>query len=190
MAIFHIFHLYFPETGLITGSFTLDLIITMFVITYASDMLALLVSCIARTTTAAMTIMPFLLVVQLVFAGGIFPLEREGAKILSQFTISHWGIQAVNVAADYNSQKSIALTAAIDTMQDSSDELIVRVHDALSIPELQEKIQTYTAEKLQDPDYVYEKENLLKCWGILLGFAAVYALVGLVFLEMVDRDKR
>ena len=190
VAIFRIFHMYFPETGLITGSFTLDLVITMFLITYASDMLALLVSCIAHTTTTAMTIMPFLLVVQLVFAGGIFPLEREGAKTLSQYTISHWGIQAVNVAADYNSQKSIALTAAIDTMQDSSDELIVRVHDALSIPELQEKIQSYTAEKLQDPDYVYETDNLLKCWGVLILFSGIYVLVGLVFLEMVDRDKR
>ena len=94
------------------------------------------------------------------------------------------------MAADYNSQKSIALTAAIDTMQDSSDELIVRVHDALSIPELQEKLQTYTAEKLQDADYVYEKGNLLKCWGILLWSAAIYALAGLLFLEMVDKDKR
>ena len=48
-----------------------DFGISMFLITYASDMLSLWVSSLARTTTAAMTIMPFVLIFQLVFSGGM-----------------------------------------------------------------------------------------------------------------------
>ena len=190
LVIFRAFGMYFPDTGLLTGSFTLDLAISMFLITYASDMLALMVSCIAHTSTMAMTIMPFLLVVQLVFAGGIFPLEKAGSQYLSKFTISSWGIQAVNIASDYNSQKSVALTAAVDMMKDSTDEMMVKIHEVLSIEEVQDRLQTYTAQKLQEPDYAYEKANLLRCWGRLLLFGAIYILIGLLFLELIDRDKR
>ena len=190
IAVFKIFGMYFPEKGLLTGNFTLDLGISMFLVTYAADMLALMVSCFAHTTTTAMTIMPFVLVVQLVFAGGVFPLERPMSKVISKFTVSNWGINAVNIAADYNSQKSIALTAAIDTMKDSSDELMVKIENVLSIKEVEDKLQTYTAEKLQVKEFEYTKANLLKSWGILAGFAAVYVLIGLILLEFIDKDKR
>ena len=190
IAIFRIFGLYFPNTGLITGSFTVDLIISMFLITYAADMLALLASCIAHTTTTAMTIVPFLLVIQLIFAGSIFPLERPGAKILSNFTISNWGINAVNIAADYNSQNSIAIYVAVNGMKDSSDETLQKVHDVMAIPDVKKKIQHYTAQKLQEPAFEYTKGNLLKCWGILLLFSVVYVIIGTLILEMIDKDKR
>ena len=190
IVIFKVFGMYFPDTGLITGSFTLDLIITMFLVTYAADMLALMVSCIARTTTTAMTVMPFLLVIQLVFAGGIFPLEKPMAKQISKYTLSNWGINAVNIASDYNSQKSIALTRAIATMQDSEDELMSRIHDVLALEEVQDKLETYTAQRLVNPDFEYTKSNLTKCWMILILFGAIYILIGLIFLERIDKDKR
>ena len=75
-------------------------------------------------------------------------------------------------------------------MQDSTDEFIVKVHDVLKIEEVQDKLETYTAEKLQDKSFAYTKDNLLKCWGFLLLFSAIYALLGLLALELVDKDKR
>ena len=190
IAIFRIFGMYFPNTGLLTGSFTIDLAISMFLMTYAADMLALMTSCIAHTTTMAMTIVPFLLVIQLVFAGSIFPLERPGAKFLANFTISNWGICAVNIASDYNSQDSIAIYTAVDAMRDSTDETLTKVHNVMQIPEVKKKIQAYTAQKLQEPKFEYSKSNLLKCWGILLLFGAVYILIGTLILELIDKDKR
>ncbi len=190
ICIFRFFGVYFPNTGLITGSFTLDLGISMFLITYASDMLALMVSCIAHTTTTAMTIMPFLLVVQLVFAGGIFPLERRGAKLISNYTVSSWGIRAVNIAADYNGQKSTILYQAIGSMSDSSDEMMVKVQDVMNIEEVRDGLEEYTASKLQKPDYEYTRKNLLMSWVRLAVFSLVYALIGLIFLELIDKDKR
>ena len=188
--IFWMFGMFFPDTGLLTGSFTIDLGITMFLITYASDVLALMVSCIAHSATTAMTIMPFLLVIQLVFAGGIFPLERKGSEYIAKMTVSSWGIRAVNIVADYNGQESVALTMALNQMTDPNDELMVRIHDVLQIDEVREEIQTYSASKLQNKDYTYTKENLLRCLGWMLLFTVIYAMIGLLFLEMIDRDKR
>lgn len=75
--------------------------ITFFLITYAADMLSLCVSCIVRTTTAAMTVMPFLLIIQLIFSGGMFQLGDD-AKILTNFTISKWGMESLCIQGNYN----------------------------------------------------------------------------------------
>ncbi len=190
IVIFRLSGMHFPDTGLITGIFSLDLGISMFLITYAADMLALMASCISHSTTTAMTIMPFLLVIQLVFAGSIFPLNKPGSKFLSNFTISNWGINAVNIASDYNGQQSIAIYTAVDAMQDSDDEMLTKIHNVMQIPEVRDKIQDYTAQKLYDPVFEYTKLNLLKCWGILLLFCAAYSMIGTIFLEFIDKDKR
>ena len=250
LVIFKVFGMYFPDKGLITGSFAVDAGICMFLATYAADMMALMVSCIVRTTTTAMTVMPFLLIVQLVFAGSIFPLNRPTAKFLANFTISNWGINAINIAADYNSQKSSVIYTAVDSLgsepvpgegdaasdagktaesavssaaenavssvaesaassvaesaapgaadtsekaaavSEEKEDFLVKLKRVLAIPEIKDRVETYTAQKMQVKDYAYTKSNLLKCWGILALFSAIYALIGLVFLEMVDRDKR
>ncbi len=190
IVIFRIFGMYFPKTGLITGVFAIDLGITMFLITYAADMLALMASCISHNTTTAMTIMPFLLVIQLIFAGSIFPLQKPGSKMIANFTISNWGINAINIAADYNGQDSIAIYTAVDAMKDSDDETLQKIQNVMEIPEVKEKVQGYTAEKLQDENFTYTKSNLLKCWGILALFALIYVALGTIVLEFIDKDKR
>ena len=191
MIIFRAFGMYFPNTGLVTGVFALDAGLSMFLATFAADMLALMVSCIVHSTTTAMTVMPFLLIIQLVFAGSIFPLNRPTAKLIANFTISNWGINSINIAADYNSQKSSAIYAAIDGMSGSDEnDMLTKVKNAMEIPEVKERIESYTATKLYVEEYEYTKENLLKCWGILALFAAAYALIGLIALEFDDKDKR
>ncbi len=196
IAIFRFFGMYFPQTGLVTGIFTLDLAISMFLVTYGADMLALMVSCFSHTTTTAMTIMPFILVVQLVFAGGVFPLERNGAKFFSQFTLSNWGISAVNIAADYNSQKSILVTQALELMKKkgtemgTEDDLMGKVYDVLQIEEVRDTLEQYTAKQQQEAIYNYDRSNLLKCWMVLFSFSVLYVLVGLILLERIDKDKR
>ena len=107
--------------------------------------------------------------------------------------MSNWGIRAVNIAADYNSQKSIAVYAAVDGMRDdesSGDDIMKKIHDVMSIDEIRDRLETFTASKLQEEDYAFTRENLLTCWGILLLSAGAYSLIGLLALELVDKDKR
>ena len=56
-----------PRMGIITPWGNLDIGITLFLVTYTADMMALMVSCLVHDTTTAMTVMPFLLIFQLIF---------------------------------------------------------------------------------------------------------------------------
>ena len=153
-------------------------------------MLGLMISCIVHTPMAAMTIMPFVLIVQLVYANFVIPLDDIG-KTLSNGTISKWGIQAVCTVSDYNSQESSVLLTALNTMNnDDPESLISRVQRVLSIDEVSHEVGTLTASQLQNKAYTFTAENVLLNWGILIGFTLLYILIGLVFLERVDRDRR
>ena len=176
----------FPTEGLVTGRFVPDMMITLFLITYASDMMALMVSCIVRTTTSAMTVMPFLLIVQLVFAGVAFPLHGIPDK-LSNATISKWGIYAVCTEANYNNLPSTIVIKELQVFQNIP--AVQELYNVLS-DEDKEGLEEYTAQYLRVEDYDYQVRNILKEWGILLAFALLYAVIGMVSLEFVDYDKR
>ncbi|MDO5538587.1 MAG: ABC transporter permease [Eubacteriales bacterium] len=176
----------FPSEGLVTGSFVPDMAITLFLITFASDMMALMVSCIVRTTTSAMTVMPFLLIVQLVFAGVAFPLHGIPEK-LSSATISKWGIYAVCTESNYNGLPSTIVIKELQMFRSIPE--VAELYNALS-KENKENLEKYTAQYLNVDHYDYQVNNILKEWGILLAFAVLYALIGMVSLEFVDYDKR
>jgi hypothetical protein len=180
----------FPEKGLLTPWMIVDFGITMFLITYAADMLGLMISCIVHTPMTAMTVMPFVLIVQLVFANFVIPLNDFGQKV-SNITISKWGIQAICAVSDYNSQESTVLLTALNTMNNRDPEsLVSRIQRVLSIDEVNHKVGQLTAAQLQKANYAFTTENVLKNWGILLGFTLLYVVIGLIFLEQVDHDKR
>ena len=190
VAIFLIFGVYMPSKSVITGSFLVDLSITIFLITYAADMLGLMISCIVHTPMTAMTVMPFVLIVQLVFANFVIPLNAFGQKV-SNITISKWGIQAICAVSDYNSQESTVLLTALNTMNNRDPKsLVSRIQRVLSIDEVNHKVGQLTAAQLQKASYAFTTENVLKNWGILLGFTLLYVVIGLIFLEQVDHDKR
>jgi len=79
----------------------IELFITFFLVIYCADLLGMAVSCIVRTETSAMTVMPFVLILQLVMSGIVFPLD-DIAKFISYVTISKWGVTAVCVSANVN----------------------------------------------------------------------------------------
>ncbi len=190
LVFFLIFGVHMPAASAVTGSFILDLFITMFLITYAADMLGLMISCIVHSSMVAMTVMPFVLIVQLVFANFVIPLNDVG-RTLSNGTISKWGIQAVCTVSDYNSQESSVLLTALNTMKnDDPESLVSKMQRVLSIDEVRHEVGTLTASQLQDKSYVFTTENVLFNWGILIAFTLLYVLIGVIFLERVDHDKR
>ena len=92
--VFQLVGLKFPGPGLITPWMVVDAGITMLLVTYASDMLSLWISTLVHTTTTAMTIMPFVLIFQLVFSGGLFPLPEMVDPVI-MLTISSPGLKAM-----------------------------------------------------------------------------------------------
>ena len=190
IVIFLIFKVHIPSASAVTGSFLADLSITMFLITFASDMLGLMISCIVHTPMTAMTVMPFVLIVQLVFANFVIPLNNIGRKI-SNITISKWGLQAINTVADHNSQESTLLLSALNNMKNADpNSLTSRIQRVMTIDEVKHKVGQLTASQLQNKSYVFTAKNVLTNWGILAAFALIYILIGYLFLKQVDYDKR
>lgn len=91
-----------PEEGGVFTFFGLDLYLVLLVIIFASDMMALLVSSGVKTEQMAMTIMPFILIIQLLMSGMVFELSGI-TDIISNFTISRWGLDAICVVSNVES---------------------------------------------------------------------------------------
>ncbi len=141
--------------GTITPWAICDLGITMFLITYAADMMSLFLSSISRTTTGAMTLMPFILIFQLVFSGGVIPLPAW-SRPLSNFTISNYGIRAIAAESGYNEMPMNAVWNTLSGMKNTEVGGSVSVGDILDRldnPTLQQKredvlVKSYTVGEL------------------------------------------
>lgn len=88
-----------PDSGVIFPM-PVDLYITFILSIFASDMMAILVSSIVKDPGSAMTVMPFVLIIQLIMAGVVFDLDGF-TDLISNITVSKWGL---------NGLMSIALT--------------------------------------------------------------------------------
>lgn len=148
-----------PEAGLIFPA-VIDIFFTIYLTMFAADMVAVLVSCIVRDTNSAMTVMPFVLIVQLIMAGVVFELEGLSDK-LSNLTVSKWGL---------NGLMSVALTTP-------------EVADGRGYFLLAFDMKESLWEKAEDL-------NLAGIWLIMLVIAVVCILLSVLFLSLVDRDRR
>ena len=100
---------------LFTPWFLLDFGISLFLITFAADMMALWISTLARNTTTAMTVMPFVLIFQLVFSNAMFTLP-DWSKPLTQITVSGQGVNVIAAQSDYNHRPLAAIWNYVQSM--------------------------------------------------------------------------
>lgn len=146
-------------TGVIL-SFATDMYFTLFLVTFGSDMIALLISCIVKDGNTAMTVMPFVLIIQLVMSGAVFKLEGAG-DVISNLTLSKWGLNSIIcIANTSNSVKSSYDSAEI------------------------------FAERTYLPGCEPEAGKLFGFLGIMLLFTALYILLSMLVLRRVDKDQR
>ena len=177
----------YPTYGLITGSFVIDFGITLFLISYSADMLALMVSCIVKSTTVAMTVVPFLLIIQLIFSGVAFQLNGVTDQI-SQATISRWGIRTICTVADHNSMPSVTLQAAFNKLTAIPE--VKAVAKYIYTSEVWDIIGNASQESRVSDEYAFTVENIRNEWLVMGSLSIVFAAVGTVFLEFIDRDRR
>lgn len=125
----------FPKQGLFTNWMMVDIGITVFLISYSADMISLWISTLVHNTTTAMSIMPFILIAQLVFSGGIFQLPAWSDGI-SRLMISHYGVRCIAAQADYNNRPMVTAWNTLIKMEDNDievaytiDELMVMLKD-------------------------------------------------------------
>ena len=188
VAVCRIAGIKFPEGGFITKWFFVDIWITLFLITYAADVTSLFIACIVHSTTTAMTVMPFMLIIQLVFSGGAFTLAGFAEK-LTYLTISKYGLVALCAQGNYNSLRSVTLWNTIFKLRDSSNE----IKEALWMIEKEgqlDEILVRSGEAMQEAAYEMTRRNIFGCWAQLVFFAVLFAILSIIVLEFVDNDKR
>ncbi len=94
-----------PEEGLIMDNPEMEMLLLMWLTILASMSMGLVVSGMVKTGDKAMTIAPFLLIIQLLFSGILFKLEGLGSKI-AYFTVSKWSVEGLGSLANLNAMQS------------------------------------------------------------------------------------
>ncbi len=193
VAVCRISGIKFPLDGIVTPFFALDLVITFFLITYSSDIMSLWISTVARNTTSAMTIMPFVLIFELLFSGAVFPLEGV-SNIFSVFTIARWGMTAICAICGYNSLKMVTVWNMLVKFKDVDyagtkpvEELVNYIE---SEPGGRDAFEMKMGQLSQSEEYISSSSNISSCWNFLIFFIVLFALLAILFLKRVDKDKR
>ncbi|MBR3310635.1 MAG: ABC transporter permease [Solobacterium sp.] len=182
----------FPETGAVTGNFTVDFAVSLFLITYAADMISMTISCFVKNTTAAMTVMPFMLMFELIFSGELIYLTGA-AKKLTVLTIVKWGVMSLCALGGYNSLPMVSLWNQVWKFRK------VEIHGYQPVKMITDKI--LQEKKLDEfllqcgaynTNITYETttSNILTCWGFMLGTIALFAVISILLLKRVDKDTR
>ncbi len=155
-----------PEEGMLLSSPAPEMLLTTYLAILASTCMGLALSSVANNPDRAMTLSPFLLVVQLVFAGIIFELEGV-VELISNITISRWAISALGVSADLEGlyEDFAAKQALLNPGGDSGADIVEKMFE-------------------------HSDANMLKCWLILLAFCIVFCVISALLLRNVSKDSR
>lgn len=94
-----------PEKGVLFDNAVFELTVTMMMTIFASSGIGLIVSSVSKNSDKAMTVAPFLLIIQLLFSGILFELSDITEKI-SYLTVSKWSVSALGVSCDLNAMPS------------------------------------------------------------------------------------
>ena len=124
----------YPVEGQVTHWFIVEFGISMFLITYASDMMSLWISALAHTTTTAMTIMPFVLIFQLVFSGGMLTLPKW-SEPLTYLTISNPGLKVIAAQSDVNNQPYATIADLVKKMRGDKIDVSITVGQIMDMLE-------------------------------------------------------
>ncbi|MBQ8966275.1 ABC transporter permease [Ruminococcus sp.] len=169
-----------------------DLFLTMFLITYAADMIALFISALVKNTTTAMTVVPFLLIFQLIFSGGFFSLTGNAYK-MSYLTVSKWGLTALCAQGEYNSLPMTSLWTSMSKMRSleiEGEKPVDEMLDFITASKRKNELMLQCGSNNQDKRYESSTANVLQCWRNLGLFIAGFALLSVILLEFIDLDRR
>lgn len=158
-----------PDSGVLLPTkmgLWVEYYISMFLLTFAADVMSLVISSIVKSASNANSLIPIVLIVQIVFCGVMFPLESI-MDAMSNLMISKWGIRAL---------------AATTRLNDTLDIFLVKN------PETQ--LSMGADMSMIDKIYNSEPGHLLMVWGVLIAFIAIFSIICRFVLVSVKNDRR
>lgn len=137
--------------------------VTLFLVIFTSDMLSLLISAFVKKSSQAMTAMPLVLMVQLLFSNFLQSLDEKIPFLvwISHATITRWGTTAFFRIANMNN---------LVPSQGHTD------------------WQVYQKDGVGT--YAYDLLAILGNWGVLIAFSALFMVATSLVLTSVRKDAR
>ena len=150
----------YNKEGALLSNAIIEYFITIFLITFGADIMGIMISSISGTPATAMTIMPFVLILQLIMSGVLFDLTGWSKKI-SYITFSKWGMSAFGSTADLN-----------------NDVFPLKISKAFP--------QVVRLEKERCYDHI--GSNIIKAWVWCIVIGIVCYLVSIISLKLRNRN--
>lgn len=122
----------FPDEGVFSPALIPELSVTVFLITFAADLVCLCISALVRDSVAAMTVLPFILVINLVFSGSVINVA-VWSKTISRYTISNYGVKCIAAQADYNNRPMVMGWTLLNSIRDTEVGTTVTVGQLMDI---------------------------------------------------------
>lgn len=138
--------------GVIIKNATVEMMVLIFLTIYASAGFGLLLSSVTKSADRAMSIAPFVLIIQLIFSGILFELGGVTEKI-SYLTFSRWAMESLGSTCDLNELEPPGQEES-ERVEEQFDDLVATCNDAIAemqeaydekINELQDAVETYSA---------------------------------------------
>lgn len=167
--VFAIFYMFMDGKGDI-GS-PIYYFITIFFIVFASDAMAFVISSAVPNPVVAMTIMPLLLLIQLVMAGVLFELG-DIASIAANFTVSKWGMEAFGKIGDISN---------IPSKMDGQFSEMEKLYNMKIEPE-----NGWVPEADVDK-FSGGITEIIACWSVFLLFIIAFYFISVFALKMTTR---
>lgn len=163
---------FFKDTLLDTGAFMpafIEYFITLYLLIFCSAIMGIMVSSISANPTTAMTIMPFVLILQLIMCGAIFPLEGFSEGV-SYITLSKWGMSALGSTAALNTYEHTVVIAA--SQRGAAPDMLGVLRSMYPV----------------DPAFINDAATVLIAWMSSIIIGIVSAVVSVVSLKIKNRD--
>lgn len=90
-----------PEHGILFSNPCMEMLITVWLTVEAAMALGFVISALVKSGDKAMTMAPFVLIVQLLFSGILFELSGVG-KYIAYVTISKWSVESLGSISELN----------------------------------------------------------------------------------------
>ena len=153
------FFIDYPSRGIIFRYAAIEYAITFFLIVWGSDIMGIMISSISPNPNTAMTAMPFVLIMQLIYCGVLFELKSI-SEYVAYITFSKWGMMALGSIGDLN-----------------SEELPLQLNEAFP-----------NVVRLEDDAMFYNTpENLLTAWGVIALLIFCCIMISIISLKIRNR---
>jgi hypothetical protein len=138
-----------------------------------------------------MTVMPFLLIYQLIFSGNFFALGA--ADFIKVTTISHWGTDSLCAIGRYNEQPMVSLWNTLVQFKDADfygEKPLLYVLQAVEKNGMLNDFLKWSGQNNLKPAYEAIPANVLPAWGAILLMIVIFTAVAVIALKFIDKDKR